>query len=77
VTGGDKAGKRLRRGWPKSASMYLHSARGGFAGTVLQGASNKTPITEDLVLSDEERTANDRMTLCCSRAKSPVLLLDL
>jgi len=36
-----------------------------------------TPDHRDLVLSKTERAANDRMMICCSGSKSPVLTLDL
>lgn len=35
------------------------------------------PDHRDLILSQEEREANDRMLICCSRSKSPTLVLDL
>lgn len=35
------------------------------------------PDHRDLILSQEERDANDRMLICCSRSKSPTLTLDL
>lgn len=35
------------------------------------------PDHHDLVLSNEERGANDRMMICCSGAKSELLVLDL
>lgn len=36
-----------------------------------------TPDHRDLVLSSEERRANDRMMICCSGAKTGTLVLDL
>jgi tetrachlorobenzoquinone reductase len=35
------------------------------------------PDHRDLVLSQAQRDANDRMMVCCSGAKSPLLVLDL
>jgi tetrachlorobenzoquinone reductase len=35
------------------------------------------PDHRDLILSREEREANDRMLICCSRSKSAMLVLDL
>jgi vanillate O-demethylase ferredoxin subunit len=35
------------------------------------------PDHRDLILSKEEREANDRMLICCSRSKSGTLVLDL
>ena len=40
---------------------------------VLEGV----PDHRDMVLSESERTANKRMMVCCSGAKSPKLVLDL
>ena len=54
-----------------------HACREGICGTcevrVLQG----TPDHRDMVLSDAERQANDRMMVCCSGAKTSTLVLDL
>jgi vanillate O-demethylase ferredoxin subunit len=35
------------------------------------------PDHRDLILSREERNANDRMLICCSRSKSDTLVLDI
>ena len=54
-----------------------HACREGICGTcevrVLQG----TPDHRDMVLSDAERQANDRMMVCCSGSKTSTLVLDL
>jgi vanillate O-demethylase ferredoxin subunit len=36
-----------------------------------------TPDHRDEVLSEAERAANDQMTICCSRARTAELTLDL
>ncbi|MFM9924457.1 PDR/VanB family oxidoreductase [Variovorax sp. H27-G14] len=36
-----------------------------------------TPDHRDMVLSDQEKRANDRMMICCSGAHTPTLVLDL
>jgi tetrachlorobenzoquinone reductase len=55
----------------------MHSCRAGLCGTcevrVLQGE----PEHRDLVLSEPERAANDRLMPCCSGARSARLVLDL
>jgi vanillate O-demethylase ferredoxin subunit len=55
----------------------LTSCEQGVCGTcitrVLQGECDH----RDLYFTDEERAANDQFTPCCSRAKSPLLVLDL
>jgi ferredoxin len=35
------------------------------------------PDHRDLYLTEEEKATNDVMMICCSRAKTPVLILDL
>jgi tetrachlorobenzoquinone reductase len=35
------------------------------------------PDHRDLILTGDEHAANDRIMICCSRSKSPVLVLDL
>jgi vanillate O-demethylase ferredoxin subunit len=53
------------------------SCEQGICGTCLTGVLEGEPDHRNLVLSDEERKANDEITLCCSRAKSDLLVLDL
>ncbi|OYV33632.1 MAG: oxidoreductase [Rhodospirillales bacterium 20-64-7] len=49
----------------------------GICGTCLTGVKSGIPDHRDSFLTDEERAANDQFTPCCSRAKSPRLVLDL
>lgn len=49
----------------------------GVCGSCLTRVSQGEPDHRDVVLTDEERAKNDRFTPCCSRAKSPMLVLDL
>lgn len=53
------------------------SCEQGVCGTCLTRVLSGEPEHRDLYLTDEERTANDRFLPCCSRSKSPVLVLDL
>lgn len=46
---------------------------GSCRATVLQG----TPDHRDEVLTNQERIEGDCIILCCSRSKTPVLILDL
>ena len=46
---------------------------GSCRATVLQG----TPDHRDEVLTNQERMEGDCIILCCSRSKTPVLVLDL
>lgn len=53
------------------------SCEAGVCGTCLTRVLEGTPDHRDSFLTDAERAANDQFTPCCSRAISPVLLLDL
>lgn len=53
------------------------SCREGVCGTCEVRVLDGTPDHRDLVLTDAERAAGDRMMVCCSGAKSPRLVLDL
>mgnify|MGYP003110626822 FL=1 len=53
------------------------SCEEGVCGTCLVRVLEGEPEHRDLYLTDAEHAANDQMTPCCSRSKSPVLVLDL
>ncbi len=53
------------------------SCEQGICGTCITGVLEGIPDHRDAILSDEEHTANDQMTACCSRSKSKLLVLDL
>lgn len=53
------------------------SCESGVCGTCLTRVLEGTPDHRDSFLSDAERAANDQFTPCCSRALSPLLVLDL
>lgn len=54
-----------------------YSCREGICGTCEVKVLEGQPDHRDLVLSDSERAANDRMLVCCSGARSARLVLDL
>ena len=54
-----------------------YSCQQGVCGTCEVKVIEGTPDHRDMVLSDSERAANNRMMVCCSGAKSPKLVLDL
>lgn len=54
-----------------------YSCMEGVCGSCQVGVIEGTPDHRDLILSKEEREANDRMLICCSGSKSPRLVLDL
>ena len=53
------------------------SCEQGVCGTCLTRVLEGEPDHRDTFLTPSERAANDQMTLCCSRAKSVQLVLDL
>ncbi|QCP54091.1 oxidoreductase [Trinickia violacea] len=53
------------------------SCEQGVCGTCLTRVLAGEPEHRDCYLTDEERAANDQFLPCCSRSRSPVLVLDL
>jgi vanillate O-demethylase ferredoxin subunit len=53
------------------------SCEQGVCGTCLTRVLEGEPDNKDMYLTPEEQAANDQFTPCCSRAKSPLLVLDL
>ncbi|RJG41706.1 oxidoreductase [Mesorhizobium sp. DCY119] len=53
------------------------SCEQGICGTCLTRVIEGIPEHRDQLLTDEERAMNQEMTICCSRALSPRLVLDL
>lgn len=49
----------------------------GVCGTCLTGVLQGRPDHRDSYLTDEERAANDKIMVCCSRSLDPLLVLDL
>jgi vanillate O-demethylase ferredoxin subunit len=55
----------------------LTSCEQGVCGTCLTRVLEGVPDHKDMYLTPDEQSANDQFTPCCSRAKTPRLLLDL
>ncbi|MGB1092460.1 MAG: flavin reductase family protein, partial [Oceanobacter sp.] len=53
------------------------SCEQGTCGTCLCDVTEGIPDHRDVFLTDEEKEDNDQMLICCSRSKSPRLVLDL
>ncbi len=53
------------------------SCEEGVCGTCLCDVIEGTPDHRDSFLTNEERDANDMILVCCSRSKSPTLVLDI
>jgi len=53
------------------------SCEQGVCGTCITRVLEGVPDHRDLYLTDEEREANDQLLPCCSRSRTPMLVLDL
>ena len=53
------------------------SCEQGVCGTCLTRVLEGEPDHKDMYLTPEEQAANDQFLPCCSRARSPLLVLDL
>lgn len=53
------------------------SCEQGVCGTCLCTVLEGTPDHRDVYLTDDEKEANDQILVCCSRSKTPRLVLDL
>lgn len=53
------------------------SCEQGICGSCITDVIDGIPEHRDSVLTAEEKAGNRQITLCCSRAKTPVLVLDL
>lgn len=53
------------------------SCEQGVCGTCLTDVIEGIPDHRDMYLDDAEKGANRQMLICCSRAKTPLLILDI
>lgn len=53
------------------------SCEQGICGTCLTKVLEGVPEHRDLFLTEDEQACNDQFTPCCSRSKSPLLVLDI
>ncbi len=61
----------------KAGVEVATSCEQGVCGTCLTRVLSGEPDHRDVYLTDEEKAANDQFLPCCSRSKSPLLVLDL
>ena len=53
------------------------SCEQGVCGTCLTKVIDGVPDHRDMYLDDAEKAANKQMLICCSRSKTPLLVLDI
>ncbi|HYH21667.1 MAG TPA: PDR/VanB family oxidoreductase [Azospirillum sp.] len=61
----------------KAGIKVKKSCEQGVCGTCLCDVLEGTPDHKDKFLNEEERADNDQIVVCCSRSKSPRLVLDI
>jgi vanillate O-demethylase ferredoxin subunit len=71
------AGKTVISALAEAGVDVPYSCEQGVCGTCLTRVIKGTPDHRDLYLTPEEQAANDQFLPCCSRAKTPRLVLDL
>jgi vanillate O-demethylase ferredoxin subunit len=71
------SGKSISQALAESGLQAPTSCGQGICGTCLTGVLEGKVDHRDYVLSEEERARHDQMALCCSRAHSARLVLDL
>lgn len=71
------AGQSVVKALAAAGIDILTSCEEGVCGTCLTRVLSGEPDHRDVYLTDEEKAANDQFLPCCSRSRSPVLVLDL
>jgi vanillate O-demethylase ferredoxin subunit len=71
------AGTTVLKALAAEGVEIAYSCEEGVCGTCLTRVLEGVPEHRDLYLTEEEQAANDQFTPCCSRARTPVLVLDL
>jgi len=71
------AGRTIMEVLQENGVRVAYSCREGVCGTCETRVLEGEPDHKDKVLSDRERGSNKVMMICCSGAKSPLLVLDI
>lgn len=71
------SGKTIAAALQEIGIDVLLSCQEGVCGTCLTNVLEGTPDHRDFVQSEEEKKENRQITVCCSRAKSKTLVLDI
>ncbi len=70
-------GESIAQALEKAGVRIAVSCEEGVCGTCLCDVLEGVPDHRDHFLTDDEKAAGDQMLICCSRAKSPKLVLDV
>ena len=71
------AGQTAAKALDEAGVTIATSCEQGVCGTCLTRVLSGQPDHRDVYLTEDERCANDQFLPCCSRSKSPMLVLDL
>jgi len=71
------AGESVVQALARHGIEILTSCEQGVCGTCITRVLEGEPDHRDLYFTDEEKAKNDQFTPCCSRSRTPVLVLDL
>lgn len=71
------AGRSIAAVLEEAGHFVPLSCEEGICGTCLVPVIEGTPDHRDLYMSEKEHAENDMITLCCSRSKSDLLVVDL
>jgi len=71
------AGESVVQALARHGVEILTSCEQGVCGTCITRVLEGEPDHRDLYFTDEEKAKNDQFTPCCSRSRTPVLVLDL
>jgi vanillate O-demethylase ferredoxin subunit len=72
-----KAGQTIVEALADCGICIATSCQQGVCGTCLTRVLSGEPDHRDVYLTDEEKAANDQLLPCCSRSKTPQILLDI
>ena len=70
-------GQKVVHALAANGVTILTSCEEGVCGTCLTRVLEGEPDHRDVYLTDEEKAANDQFLPCCSRSRTPLLVLDL
>lgn len=71
------SGQTVLQGLAGAGIAVPHSCEQGVCGTCMTSVLAGEPEHRDLYLSDEQRARNDCFLPCCSRSRTPLLVLDI
>lgn len=72
-----KAGETILQALAKEGIEIEMSCEQGVCGTCMCDVIEGEPDHRDVYFTDEEKASNEQILVCCSRSKTPRLVLDI